>query len=89
MNTAAGVPVPNHRMAIGRIAIGAMGRKLSMIGSRLSRSRALAPMGTPSSRPTARAQAKPAITRPRLCTRARGRSPEAVRAHSVLATLLG
>jgi hypothetical protein len=33
--TAAAVPVPNHRIASGRIAIAATGRKLSTSGSTL------------------------------------------------------
>ena len=41
-------PTPNHRIAIGSRAIGAIGRKLSMIGSRLSRTRRLVPISAPS-----------------------------------------
>jgi hypothetical protein len=33
--TAAEVPVPSHRIASGRIAMAAMGRKVSTTGSRL------------------------------------------------------
>ena len=43
MASAVGVPVPNQRMAIGKMAMGAIGRKLSMIGSRFSRMAGLEP----------------------------------------------
>jgi hypothetical protein len=66
MAKAVGVPVPSHKMAIGKMAIGAMGLKLSMIGSRFSRMARLEPMSKPKMMPNTDAMAKPIRTRPIL-----------------------
>ena len=74
---------------MGRMAIGAMGRKLSTSGSRLSRTTRLDPMSAPSAVPSTRATAKPVTTRPRLSNSAVNSPPVMARSAKAFTTRSG
>ena len=89
IRTAAGVPVPSQRIASGRIAIAAIGRKLSTSGSTLRSTRRNEPIASPSGIASSAAIAKPANTRPRLCTIASGNSPDSINCKAAATTRVG